>query len=332
MTRDQILTLADRAAEGRWLTREQALTLASDAALGDLVAGASALTRPFTGGQIEFCSIVNARAGRCPNDCAFCAQSAHYDTGAPIYELIGTDALVAAAREAAAVGACRFSIVTSGPSMDDEGEFEQICQAIAVVSRIAAPGALSVCASLGTLTLEHARRLKAAGLSRYHHNLETSARYYPEICTTQVFCEKLETLRAARAAGLEVCSGGVFGLGETWDDRVDMAMSLHEIGVDSVAVNFLIPIPGTPLEGRATLSPDEALRIIAVTRFIFPRTSLRVCGGREAILDDRQHEMFAAGADATMIGNYLTTFGRPPEDDVEMVAALGLTVRTRATA
>jgi len=129
-----------------------------------------------------------------------------------------------------------------------------------------------------------------------------------------------------------VCSGGVFGLGETWDDRVDMAMALRKLGVDSVAVNFLVPIPGTPIEGRARLSPDEALRIIAVYRFIFPRTSIRVCGGREAILDDRQPEMFAAGADGAMIGNYLTTLGRPPEEDVAMVAALGLTVRAHATA
>jgi len=329
MTRDQVQELAERTAEGRRLTREQALTLASDATLDDLVAGARSLTRRFMGGQVEFCSIVNARSGRCPNDCAFCAQSVHYDTAAPIYDLIGTDALVAAARQAGAVGACRFSIVTSGPSVNDERDFEQICQAIRMIAAIRGIGEI---AAPGTLTLEHARRLKAAGLIRYHHNLETSARYYPEICTTQDYTEKLETLRAARATGLEVCSGGVFGLGETWDDRVDMAMALRKLGVDSVAVNFLVPIPGTPIEGRARLSPDEALRIIAVYRFIFPRTSIRVCGGREAILDDRQPEMFAAGADGAMIGNYLTTLGRPPEEDVAMVAALGLTVRAHATA
>jgi biotin synthase len=328
MTKAQVAALARRAAERDGLTRAEALALASDATLDDLVQEAGTLARQFAGVEVEFCSIVNARSGRCPNNCAFCAQSIHHNTGAPVYELIGRDALMTAARKAAAVGACRFSIVTSGPSVSDEAEFERICDA---VRAIAALGTVSVCASLGTLTLDRARRLKAAGLTRYHHNLETSARYYPTICSTQDYDEKVETLRAARDAGLEVCSGGIFGLGEGWADRVDMAMALREIGVDSVAVNFLTPIPGTRLENQAVLSPEEALRMIAIYRFIFPRVSIRLCGGREAALGGRQDEIFAAGADAAMIGNYLTTLGRPPKDDLKMVAALGLTVRTQAT-
>jgi len=328
MTRDEILRLADRVAEGRDLSRDEALALAGDStALDDLMACAGALAGQFGGGEIEFCSVVNARSGLCPNDCAFCAQSAHHDTGAPVHDLLGADEIVAAAREAAASGACRFSIVTSGPAVEDEADFEHILDA---VGRIAALGTLRVCASLGTLTADRARRLKAAGLTRYHHNLETSRSFYPRICTTQDYEAKVGTLRAARAAGLEVCSGGIFGLGETWGDRLDMAFELRGVGVDSVAINFLIPVPGTPLEDRPKLTPEEALRIIAVYRFVFPRQSVRVCGGREVVLGDRQPDMFRAGGDGAIIGNYLTTLGRAPEEDRQMAAALGLRVRTRA--
>jgi len=321
MTRSEILKLAERIAGGRELTRDEALRLVGDdTVLDDLMAGASSFTR----GEVEFCSIVNARSGRCPNDCAFCAQSAHYETAAPTYDLLDADEIAAGAREAAASGACRFSIVTSGPAVDDDAGFDRLCRAI---GKIAALGTLGVCASLGTLTPEQALRLKAAGLGRYHHNLEASQKYYPRVCTTQDYGLKLDTLRAARAAGLEVCSGGIFGLGETWDDRLDMAAALREVGVDSVAINFLVPIPGTPLDHQKKLHADEALRIIATYRFIFPRTAIKVCGGREAILGDRQAEMFSAGADGAMLGNYLTTPGRPPAEDLEMAAALGLHVR-----
>lgn len=328
MTRDEILRLARRIGRGHELTRGEALRLAGDeTALDDLMAGASLLMRTLTGGEVEFCAIVNARAGRCPNDCTFCAQSAHYETPAPAYGLLGTDEIVAAARGAAVSGACRFGIVTSGPAVEDDADFERVCQ---TVRAVAALGTLRVCASLGTLTPGRARRLKTAGLSRYHHNLETSRGFYPRICTTQDYGAKIETLRAARDAGLEVCAGGLFGLGETWDDRIEMAMTLREIGVGSVPINFLLPVPGTPLEARQKLSPGEALRIVAVYRFIFPRGTVKVCGGREAVLAGRQPEMFRAGANGAIIGDYLTTAGRPPADDLEMAAALGLRVRTHS--
>ncbi len=329
MTDKKIAMLAERVAHGHELTRDEALWIARDeVALTDLMAAASTLMRDYTAGEIEFCSIVNARSGLCPNDCAFCAQSAHHDTDIASYGLLDPDQIVTAAQDAAASGACRFGIVTSGPAVDDEGDFERVLDA---VQRIAALGVLRVCASLGTLTVERARRLKASGLSRYHHNLETSRAFYPRICTTQDYETKIETLRAARAAGIEVCSGGIFGLGETWADRVEMAISLREIGVDSVPINFLLPVPGTRLGDRAKLSPEEALRIVAVYRFMFPRTTVKVCGGRESVLGERQPEMFRAGANGAMIGNYLTAPGRPPAEDLEMAAALGLRVRIRAT-
>jgi biotin synthase len=330
MTRDEVLTLAERIADGHETSPAEAIALASDdTALADLMAGAAVLVQSFAGGEVEFCSIVNARSGRCPGDCAFCAQSTRYDTGAPVYGLLDADAIVAAAHAAAASGAARFGIVTSGPAVDDEADFERICEA---VQRVAALGTLGVCASLGTLTPEAVRRLKAAGLTRYHHNLETSEAFYPRICTTQSYAAKLDTLHAARDAGLELCSGGIFGLGETWRDRIDMAMTLREIGVDSLPVNFLVPIPGTPLQARDRLTAAEALRIIALCRFILPRTAIKVCGGREAILDERQPELFSAGATGAMLGNYLTTPGRPPDEDLAMVAVLGLTVRSHAPA
>ena len=324
MDRDEVLALAERVAGGHETTGGEALRLASDeTALDDLVAGAAMLVERFSGREVEFCSIINAKSGLCPNDCTFCAQSAHYSTGAPVYELVGVERIVEAARSAAATGASRFGIVTSGAALDD-ADFARILDA---VRALAALGEIGACASLGALTPERARRLKAAGLTRYHHNLETSEGFYPEICSTQPFAVKLDTLRAARGAGLEVCSGGIFGLGETWADRVDMAMTLRELGVDSVPLNYLMPISGTPLEGQALLTADEALRITGVYRFIFPRTRLRLCAGREAVLGERQAEMFRAGADAAMIGNYLTRPGRPPDEDLEMIAALGLRVR-----
>jgi biotin synthase len=326
---DEIQRLVERVLGGGELTGDEALRLAEgDSPLEELAAGALMLREAYAGRTVEFCSIVNARSGRCPNDCTFCAQSAGYETGAPVHGLLDAGEIVAAARDAAACGASRFSVVTSGRALGD-ADFERACEAVAAV---AALGTVGACASLGLLTAERARRLKAAGLTRYHHNLETSERFYPQVCTTQPYAAKLETLRAARASGLEVCSGGIFGLGESWADRIDIAMALRGLNVASVPVNFLVPIAGTPLEAEPMLPAEEALRIIAVLRFLLPRTSVRICGGREAVLGERQDEIFSTGADAAMIGNYLTTLGRPPEDDLAMADALGLTVRMHDTA
>ncbi|MBN1918842.1 MAG: biotin synthase BioB [Verrucomicrobia bacterium] len=324
MDRDEVLALAGQVAGGHETTCGEALRLASDeTSLDDLTAGAARLVERFGGRTVEFCAIVNAKSGFCPNDCTFCAQSVHYSTDTPVYELMDTAHLVEAARAAAASGASRFGIVTSGVALD-EADFDRLIEA---VRALIALGVVGVCASLGALTSERARRLRAAGLVRYHHNVETSEGFYPEICTTQRHATKLDTLETAKAAGLEVCSGGIFGLGETWADRVDMAMTLRELGVVSAPLNFLMPIAGTPLERQAMLTADEALRIIAVYRFILPRTTIRVCGGRDAVLGARQAEMYAAGADAAMTGNYLTRPGHRPEEDLAMVAALGLGVR-----
>lgn len=312
-------------APGNGLTRDEALVLANKSTpLDALMVKAAVLTTAFTDETVEFCSIVNARSGRCPNDCAFCAQSIHHPTDAPVFDLISVDRMVAASRAAAAAGARFFSLVTSGPSVSD-ADFERILEGVRAIATL---GIIHPCASIGQLTPERARQLKEAGLMRYHHNLETSARFYPHVCTTQSYATRLETLRAAREAGLELCAGGLFGLGETWEDRIDMLISLREIGVESVPINFLNPIPGTPLSERATLPSDEALRIIAIARLLIPRASIRLCGGRMTALGTRQADSLRAGADALMIGHYLTTSGRAPEEDHRLVAELGRTIRT----
>jgi biotin synthase len=226
------------------------------------------------------------------------------------------------AREAEAMGSRRFSIVTSGKALTEK-EFEEVIQAVRVVKK---ETGLTPCASLGMLSQGRAHRLKEAGLSRFHHNLETAASFFPLICTTHQYEEDLDTLRSAKGAGLEVCSGGIFGLGESPEQRLELAFTLREMEVDSVALNFLNPIPGTPLEGVHTLPPLEILKFVALFRFIMPDRDIRVCGGREFGLRDLHPLIFWAGANGIMIGNYLTTMGRDHQADFQMIEDLGLEV------
>ncbi len=261
-------------------------------------------------------------------DCKFCAQSARYHTGAEVYPLMSGEEIVGASQDAAESGADRFGIVTSGRGLgSNRGEFERICAAAGEVEQSDSVGA---CVSIGKLSPADVEQLKAAGIRRVHHNLETSARFYPQICTTRPYQTRLDTIRNIKAAGLEACSGGIFGMGETWEDRVDLALQLRNLGVDSDPINFLNPNRGTPLEGRAMLPPRQALRTIALYRFLLPAKEIRVCGGREVTLRDLQPRMFHAGASGTMIGNYLTTGGRSAEGDRRMLSDLGLTPRSAA--
>lgn len=257
------------------------------------------------------CSIINARSGRCSENCAFCVQSAHFRTDAPVYPFKDTSEIVAAAREAKRIGAERFSIVTSGRGMN-AAEVEAVA---AAVRAIRAEVDIEVCASLGILARAELETLREAGVSRYHHNLETSREFFPRVCTTHGFDERVATIEAARAAGLEVCSGGIFGLGESEDDRVSMALTLAELGVDSVPINILIPLPGTPLAGAPPLPRRDILRAVAIYRLLMPRIPIRFAGGREVFLDDYLALAFMAGADGLMIGGYLTQAGRSPEQD-----------------
>ncbi len=285
----------------------------------DLLAAAAAVRHLRGPRGTGTCAIINAKSGKCPENCAFCAQSSHYVTGAPVYPLQDTEHLVRQAREMAAHGIARCGLVTSGTTLSDR-ELDALCES-ALKMRAEAP--IRLCASLGLLTKEKARRLVEAGISRYHHNLETARSFFPSICTTHAYDEDLATLAIARRAGLEVCSCGIFGLGESWAQRVELLQTLREVGVDSLPVNFLCPVPGTPLGSRSPLAPWEALRVVALARLMHPEQEIIICGGRLSTLKDEQALVLTAGASALMSGNYLTTRGFGYADDDALLAAVG---------
>jgi biotin synthase len=275
----------------------------------------------FRGNRIDLCSIVNAKSGACPEDCFFCAQSVHNKTNIKVYPLLSKEKIIEAAISAKENGVKRFCIVTSGKKPSNS-EVNEICNFIPEIKDLG----LLPCATLGILDITHLKKLKDAGLHRYHHNLETSEAFFKEICTTHTYREKIKTIETAKSLGLSICSGGIFGMGESWEDRIEMAFALKEIGVDSVPINFLTPIPGTPLGNRELLDPLEALKIIAIYRLILPDCEIRICGGRPVTLRDLNSYIFFAGADGLLLGNYLTTPGRNPEDDLQMIKDLGLEI------
>ncbi|MBL7032438.1 MAG: biotin synthase BioB [Nitrospira sp.] len=287
----------------------------------DLFALANRIRDKYRGNAVDLCSIINAKSGACPEDCSFCAQSAHSQTDTSIYPLMEKEKILEAAAASKKYGVKRFCVVTSGKKPSAH-ELDDIC---AFVSELRAMGFLP-CATLGMLDAQELRQLKEAGLNRYHHNLETSEAFFSEICTTHTYRDKIKTIEAVKSEGLSICSGGIFGLGESWEDRIEMAFALKEIGVDSVPINFFTPVTGTPLGKNELLDPLEALKIIAIYRLIIPKSEVRVCGGRSLTLRDMNSFIFNAGADGLLLGNYLTTTGRRPEDDLQMIKDMGLTI------
>ncbi|RJP87095.1 MAG: biotin synthase BioB [Desulfobacteraceae bacterium] len=292
-----------------------ALTRVSGNDIPDLLACAHKITAANLPKDIFTCTIINAKSGMCSQDCAFCAQSAHHRTNVQIYPLMGEKEMVEQAIAMAAAGATYFSMVTSGERLTDH-EIDTIC---AATSEIKSKASLTVCGSLGLLTQAQAERLRESGMSNYHHNLETAESFFPRICTTHTYAEDIETLKAATSSGMNACSGGILGLGESWEQRVELAFTLKTIGVKRIPINFLHPIPGTRLEHQRPLSPMDALKAIALFRFIHPQTDITICGGREHTLKDYQSWIFMAGANGVMIGNYLTTRGRDMGMDLEMI-------------
>jgi biotin synthase len=284
--------------------------------------GACRIRDHYNDHGIKLCAIVNAKSGRCPEDCSFCAQSAHHKTQIEAYPLMEPQQILRKAQEAESMGARRFSIVTSGKALKKE-ELEQVAMAVRLLKK---ETGLNLCASVGMITQRKAHQLKEAGLTRYHHNLETASSFFPNICTTHRYEEDLDTLRNAKEAGLEVCSGGIFGLGESPEQRLELAFALREMEVDSAALNFLNPIPGTPLERANALTPLELLKSVALFRFILPDKDIRICGGREFGLRNLHPLIFWAGANGIMIGNYLTTRGRNYQADLQMIQDLKLEV------
>lgn len=306
---------------GGRLTREEALQL-SKAPLEPLCGAADEIRRHFCGNGFGLCSIVNAKSGRCTEDCKYCAQSAHYPGGAEEYPLLDGEALAKQAADVYGRGVPRFSAVTSGRTLS-AAETDAVC---AGYRAIAARCGVSLCASHGLLSLEQLRRLKEAGVTRYHNNLETSRRNFPNICTTHTYDKKLETLRNARRAGLELCSGGILGLGETMEDRIDMALELRALGVRSVPLNLLNPIPGTPFAAVPRLTPEEFRRTVSLFRFLLPDAALRLAGGR-GLLPDKGAAAFGSGANAAITGDMLTTAGITVETDLTLLRQLGFEVR-----
>jgi len=273
------------------------------------------------GERAGLCSIVNAKSGACPEDCSFCAQSSKSTAEIEVYPLMKKEVVFERARESKRSGIHRFSIVTSGKKVSEK-DLHTIAEMISETKTIG----LLPCVSLGMLEESDLAILKTAGLDRYHHNLETSERFFPSLCTTHTYSDKLKTIYSAKTAGLSICSGGIFGMGETWQDRIDMAFLLKELDVDSIPINFLIPIKGTALEHRDFLHPFEALKIVSLYRFILPQKEIRVCGGRTQILNEFNAMVFHAGADSVLTGNYLTTPGISYEDDLRLIKTYGLTV------
>lgn len=309
-------------AEGRPISREDALAAAACCGddVYDLISAAGRVTRNLHGSRVELCSIVNARSGRCSEDCTFCAQSARYGTNVKVYRLLPPDEVLRQAAGMERAGVTRFSLVTSGRGISGP-ELDDILEIVYLLKR---ETGLQVCASLGIIGENEAAMLKQAGVTTYHHNLETAPDYYPQVCSTHAYRERVRTVEAAARAGLRVCAGGIVGLGETMLQRVQLALELQKLGVDSVPLNFLNPIPGTPLEHTRVPPPLELLQVVALFRLILPGAVIRLCGGRREGLRGAQALAFTAGANGLMVGDYLTTRGGSLEEDLCLLSDLGL--------
>ena len=316
-----ILALEQRVLAGGQVTAEEALLLSEVLDKEELYAAADRIRAHFCGERIDLCSIVNARSGRCSEDCKWCSQSRFHRTDIEVYDLIPAETALAQARENEKAGVRKFSLVTSGRTLSGD-HLNYLCTICDTLQR---ESGLELCASMGLLDGAQMRQLYAAGVRNYHCNLETAPSYFPRLCTTHTVEEKRQTLRAARQAGMKLCSGGIIGMGETMAQRVELAVALRELAVESIPINILNPIPGTPLEGTPCLTDDEILTTIALFRFINPRTWIRFAGGRTLILNV-QDKALRAGINATIVGDMLTTKGITMEADIAHIQSLGFDV------
>lgn len=318
---EKLARIAENILDGSLIDRSEIEYLFSvDDSLPDLLYRANQIRQKFFGNEVKICSIVPARLGGCNQDCKFCAQSARYSTAFKETKTLTDEQILDAAREAKQKGVPNFGIVYSGKTISEK----ELARLEKLIARIGNEIGINVCGGFGIIDYEQAARLKKAGLSRYNHNLETSRNHFQNIVTTHDYDTRIETVKAAKKAGLGLCTGGIFGIGETDADRIDMALELRELGVDMVPMNFLHPIPGTPLADMPTMQPKQILRLIALYRFILPTAGIKVAGGRVLNLRDMQSWIFYAGATSILSGNYLTTGGREVEEDLRMIKDLGL--------
>ena len=302
-------------------TIEEAMAVSSHYTTDELADAADKVKQAFHTNRVDTCSIVNARSGRCSEDCKWCAQSRFHSTGCEEYAMMEESQVMAAARANDSAGVRRFSLVTSGRkvSKSDIRRFADIYKRLGEETR------LELCASMGLLSLDDLRELYSAGVRRYHCNLETSSRFFPKLCSTHSHAEKLQTIRAARQAGMEVCSGGIIGMGEELEDRLLMAQEVRDAGAVSMPVNLLNPIPGTALEGTPLLSEDEIVRSVALMRMVAPRVVMRFAGGRARLSHAATIRLLRGGINGVLVGDMLTTIGNKLDEDYDLFDSLGLT-------
>ncbi len=321
----KISDLTLRVLGGEDIAREEALGLfglEGAADIFDLMAGANRIREHFKGNKIHLCSIVNAKAGSCSENCSFCAQSSFYQTGSPKYGFVDPEPVRDAAEEANRNGVTALGLVAAWRGLKEGPLLDEVCDRI---RELAAGGKARPDAALGLIKSQRvADRLKEAGLECYNHNLESSKRFFPNTCTTHTYEDRLQTIQHLKTAGIKICSGGIIGMGETREDRCDLAFAIKEVGASFVPVNILNPVKGTPFENTPPLSPLEILKTISCFRFILPRQEILIAGGRTINLRDIQCMVFTAGASALMVGNYLTTLNQPADKDLQMIKDLGL--------
>src|SRR3972149_5590613 len=323
----KIKKIADQSLQNQPITRDDALFLMriDGDEVYDVFYWANQIRLKYFGHHVKACSIISAKQGRCTEDCSFCSQSSRYHTGIEEFPLIDTNRMLDVAKCAEQAGSNSIGIVTSGYSISKSADLDKICRAIKAV---VTDTCIHPHGSFGVLTKEMAESLVQCGLKRLNHNLETSERFFPNICSTHTFRERVNTICVAKEVGLEICSGAIFGIGEGIEDRIDVAFTLKKLDVDVVPLNFLHPIQGTPLDQNYSIKAMDVLKIISVYRFILPDEEIKIAGGRERNLRDLQSWMFYAGASSVMIGNYLTTKGRSILEDMQMIEDLGLKLVT----
>ena len=305
---------------GESISFEEAEKLVCSQDIVSLANSANVITRKFNGNSIDVESLLNAKSGKCPEDCSFCAQSSFYNTKISKYPLLPKQVVIVRAKEAERQGASSFCLVCAYRSPPEE-EFRQICDTIEALKKEVS---IDINASLGFMTLERARKLKSLGIKRYNHNLEASDSFFSQICKTHDFADRVKTAKIVKEAGLELCCGGIIGMGETVKQRIELAFALAALNPDEVPINILIPNEGTPMAQIVTITPEEAIRTIAVWRFIMPKVILKLAGGREVHFSDNGRMALRAGANGIISGGYLTTGGNEMSKDLNMIHEIGI--------